>query len=81
MPQRHRTVKHLSRNLSCNICFEQPIKTRYLKIVSILNVKTIARQVTRNVEQCNVRDDETPILKIKSLRDNLHYVRAPLGMR
>ena len=46
--------------------------------------KTIARQVARNVAQCNIPDHATRILKINSLRDKLqnklHSVIAPLGL-
>ena len=38
----------------------------------------IARQVARNIAQCNIPDHETPIFEVNSLRDKLHSVIAPL---
>ena len=37
----------------------------------LLNVKTIAKQVVKNVAECDIPDHATPLLKIKSLRDKL----------
>ena len=39
---------------------------------SLLNVKMIARQVARNVAQCNIPDHATQILKMNLLQDKLH---------
>ena len=61
--------------MSLIISIEQLIRNR------ILDFKTIERQVQRDVARYNIPDHATTIFEMKSLRDKLHSVTAPLEFR
>ena len=79
---RHCTVSSLLQLVSQYVCWAANKNALFENSSQfLLSIKTIAREVTSNVAQCNIPDYATRILKIDSLRDKLrhklHSVTAP----